>query len=160
MARFQVVLAGLMAGAATGLVMSAGLLVLGMVESLVRTHDSGLSMGDVGTFVLILVLVGASGMAVGVLMAVLPVLVLALTWDRLPRAWGAERSIAFVVPGVGVIVAVEMMIVLVGLFEIDSVRVVLGWSLTTAVVAVVTGTIALVAAWRAARGTSARITRY
>lgn len=151
MSRFQVVLAGLLASAVTGLICSAGVLLLGMVGSFLATTDWDVAVDEVGTLVLVTALVGAIGAAVGVLMGVAPVMLVAVLWDRVQAAVGTQRAIASAVLVVAAVVLVEVAVLLGWWFENDSVREAMIWSLTCAGLAAATGFISLHAAWRSVR---------
>lgn len=146
MSRFQVVLAGFLASATTGLVCSAGVLLLGMVHSFLATTDWDIAVDDVRT----LVPLGAIGAAVGVLLGFVPVVVVASAWNRLQTARGTNRAIVLATGIAAALVLVE--VAAVGWrFENVSAREATMWSLACAGIAAVTGFLSLRASWLSVR---------
>lgn len=157
MARFQVVLAGVLASAATGLICSAGVLLLGWVGWFLASTESELALDEAGTFVLLVCLVGALGVAVGVLLGVAPTMAVVTVWDRVQRSRGTRGAI-WISTAVAAIVALVEVAAVAWWFENVSAREATAWSLACAGLAAVTGFLSLHAAWRSARRRRADVT--
>lgn len=150
MSRFQVVLAGLLASAATGLICSAGILLQGFAGWFLASTDSDVVLDDAGTVVLVVCSVGVLGAAVGVLLGVIPVMVVVGAWDRTQRSQGTRRTIGLAATVLATVVLVE--VAAVGWwFEDVSAREAAIWAVTCAGLAAATGLLSLHAAWSSAR---------
>lgn len=157
MSRFQVVLAGFVAAAATGAI--CALLAFGEASDVYTDLDSGTSLEDVWTLVLAVLLVAALGVAVGVVLGVLPTVVVTLAWGRLQRAAG-PRVVPVVIVAVFGLVFLEVLAGLLLLRGPDTLGGAAFVAFVCAGVASVVSAVVLRAAGWTARGTRVEITRY